>query len=56
MTGFAAASRMTPGYAHATWDTMVTAVAALEQPLPPKHISFAVAGSMPKSDRGRKIG
>src|SRR6266496_2213801 len=45
MTGFGAASRMTPGYAHATWDTMVTAVAALEQPLPPNHISFAVAGS-----------
>ncbi|HSE26558.1 MAG TPA: tyrosine-type recombinase/integrase [Pyrinomonadaceae bacterium] len=33
MTGFGAASRMTPGYAHATWDMMVTAVAMLEQPL-----------------------
>jgi integrase len=33
MTGFGAASRMTPGYAHATWETMVTAVAMLEQPL-----------------------
>jgi len=33
MMGFGAASRMTPGYAHATWDMMVTAVAMLEQPL-----------------------
>jgi len=33
MTGFGAASRMTRGYAHATWDMMVTAVAMLEQPL-----------------------
>ena len=33
ITGFGAASRMTPGYAHATWDMMVTAVAMLEQPL-----------------------
>jgi len=33
MTGFGTASRMTPGYAHATWDMMVTAVAMLEQPL-----------------------
>ena len=33
MTGFGAASRMTPGYAHATWDMMVTAVSMLEQPL-----------------------
>ena len=56
MTGFGAASRMTPGYAHATWDTMVAAVATLEQPLPLKQISFAVAGSMPKSDQGRKVG
>jgi hypothetical protein len=56
MMGFGAASRMTPGYAHATWETMVMAVAMLEQPLEPKQISFAVAGSMPKSDQGRKVG
>jgi integrase len=55
MTGFAAASRMTPGYAHATWDTMVTAVATLEQPLPLKQISFAVSGSVPKMDQVRKV-
>jgi integrase len=55
MTGFAAASRMTPGYAHATWDTMVAAVATLEQPLPLKQISFAVSGSLPKTDQVRKV-
>jgi integrase len=33
MIGFGAASRMTAGYAHATWDMMVTAVAMLEQAL-----------------------
>jgi len=46
---------MTPGYAHATWDTMVAAVATLEQPLPFKQISFAVAGSVPKTDQVRKV-
>jgi hypothetical protein len=55
MMGFGAASRMTPGYAHATWDTMVAAVATLEQPLPLKQISFAVAGSVPKMDQVRKV-
>jgi integrase len=33
MTGFGFSSRMTPGYAHATWDTMVAAVATLDEPL-----------------------
>ena len=55
MTGFAAASRMTPGYAHATWDTMVAAVATVEQPLPLKQISFPVSGSLPKMDQERKV-
>jgi hypothetical protein len=51
MTGFGYASRMTPGYAHATWDEMVEAVAKLEQPLPPKQISFAMTEGRPKSDQ-----
>jgi hypothetical protein len=46
---------MTPGYAHATWDTMVTAVATLEQPLPLRQISFAVAGNLLKMDQVRKV-
>ena len=32
MTGFGQASRITPGYAHATWEVMVKAVESLEQP------------------------
>ena len=56
MTGFGYASRMTPGYAHATWDGMVEGVAKLEQPLPLKQISFAVSGSMPKKEQERRVG
>ena len=56
MTGFGAASRMTPGYAYATWDTMVAAVAMLEEPLPLRQSDFAVAGNMPKAVRVRKVG
>lgn len=37
-------------------ETMVTAVATLEQPLPLKQSSFAVAGNMPKLDQVRRVG
>jgi hypothetical protein len=37
-------------------ETMVTAVATLEQPLPLKQSSFAVAGNMLKLDQVRKVG
>ena len=33
MSGLGFAARMTPGYAHATWDAMVKAVTTLDQPL-----------------------
>ena len=56
MIGFGAASRMTPGYAHATWDAMVEGVAKLEQPLPLKQISFGLAGSKAKTGQERKVG
>jgi integrase/recombinase XerD len=49
MTGFGFSSRMTPGYAHATWDTMVAAVATLEEPLQLKQHSA-------KTDQLRKVG
>jgi len=32
MMGLGQASRITPGYAHATWELMVKAVESLEQP------------------------
>jgi hypothetical protein len=50
------ASRMTPGYAHATWDAMVEAIAKLKQFLPLKQISFAMTGGTPKSDEKRTGG
>jgi integrase len=54
MTGFGYASRMTPGYAHATWETMVEAVARLEKPLPDTE-SRAVEGDNPlKEEQIRK--
>ena len=56
MTGFGAASRMTPGYAHATWETMVMAVAMLEQPLPPRQISFAADEGIQKKAQERRVG
>jgi len=56
MTGFGYASRMTPGYAHATWDAMVEAVAKLEQPLPLKQIRFAITEGTPKSDQKSNVG
>ncbi len=49
MTGFGFSSRMTPGYAHATWDTMVAAVATLEEPLQLKHHAA-------KLEQVRKVG
>ncbi len=34
LNGFGQASRITPGYAHATWEAMVAAVKSLEKPVP----------------------
>jgi hypothetical protein len=53
MIGFGAVSRMTPGYAHATW-AIVMAVAMLEQPSPLKQTSFAADEGIQKE--GRKGG
>ncbi len=54
MTGFGHGSRMTPGYAHATWDALVTAVETLEQDLPLKEA--ASAGDLPRVEQLRKAG
>ena len=40
LSGFGHASRITPGYAHATWDAMVAAVESLDQPVPQRHQIF----------------
>jgi integrase len=56
MTGFGYASRMTPGYAHATWDAVVEGVAKLEHPLLLKQISFGTGGTTQKKTRKSKVG
>jgi integrase len=58
LTGFGFASRITPGYAHATWDAMVAAVESLEHPSPLKLNMFAVVpvNNPAKSDEARKVG
>lgn len=56
LTGFGYASRITPGYAHATWEAMVAAVASLEYPTPHKQNIFGVgsAENLPKVDKTSK--
>ena len=56
MIGFGAVSRMTPGYAHATWETMVMVVAMLEQPSPLKQTSFAADEGIQKEGQERRVG
>jgi site-specific recombinase XerD len=58
LTGFGFASRITPGYAHATWEAMVAAVESLEHPSPFKLNVFAAesAKSQPEAGEARKAG
>lgn len=58
LTGFGFASRITPGYAHATWEAMVAAVESLEHPSRLKLNMFAVASENDpaKSGEARKAG
>jgi integrase len=58
VSGFGYASRITPGYAHATWDAMVAAVESLERPSSLKPSMFAVksAAGQPNADNARKAG
>ena len=58
LTGFGFASRLTPGYAHATWDAMVAAVESLEHPSSLKLNVFAAeaVNNQPKADETRKVG
>jgi integrase len=56
MMGFGYASRMTPGYAHATWDSMVDAVASLEAPMAIKQKMPNVTEEAPESVAKRKAG
>jgi integrase len=51
--GFGSASRMTPGYAHATWGTMVSAVESLEQPV--QQITIWGSGKILANSEMRKV-
>src|SRR5260370_6824421 len=55
MTGFGYASRMTPGYAHATWESMVEAVARLEKPLAVTQKHTDTAEETPEAGGARKV-
>jgi integrase len=58
VTGFGYALRITPGYAHATWDAMVAAVESLERPSSLKPSVFAARSviGQPKADEAGKTG
>ena len=56
VTGFGHASRITPGYAHATWEAMVEAVESLEYPATLIQSAFAVVKNQLQVNDARKVG
>jgi integrase/recombinase XerD len=56
VTGFGHASRITPGYAHATWEAMVEAVESLEYPAKRIQSAFAVVKNQLQVNEERKVG
>jgi integrase/recombinase XerD len=56
VTGFGHASRITPGYAHATWEAMVEAVESLEYPAKLIKSAFAVVKNQLQVNEERKVG
>lgn len=56
VTGFGHASRITPGYAHATWEAMVEAVETLEYPATAIQSAFAIVKSQLRMNEERKVG
>jgi integrase len=58
LAGAGFGSRMTPGYAHVSWETMVRAVEALEQPvLPDQNIFSLDSGKIPANpEKAQKAG
>lgn len=57
-TGFGHAPRITPGYGHVTWDTMVAAVKSLEKLLPKRQQKFGSRSGKSLANRPeeRKVG
>lgn len=56
VTGFGYASRIMPGYAHATWEAMVEAVETLEYPAKLMQSAFAVVKSQLRVNVERQVG
>lgn len=56
VTGFGYASRITPGYAHATWEAMVEAVESLEYPATTIQNAFALVRNQLQVNEERKVG
>jgi hypothetical protein len=54
IAGFGYVSRMTPGYAHATWEAMVGAVMMLDEPIAP--LETADNQPEPQTEHFRKAG
>lgn len=55
VSGFGHASRITPGYAHATWEAMVEAVESLEYPATLLRSAFAVVKERLQESGDRKV-
>ncbi|HYY93311.1 MAG TPA: tyrosine-type recombinase/integrase, partial [Pyrinomonadaceae bacterium] len=55
VSGFGHASRITPGYAHATWEAMVEAVESLEYPATLLRSAFAVVKEQLQENGDRKV-
>jgi integrase len=55
VSGFGHASRITPGYAHATWEAMVEAVESLEYPATLLRGAFAVVKERLQESGDRKV-
>jgi hypothetical protein len=58
LAGAGFGSRMTPGYAHVSWETMVRAVEALEQPVSSNQNIFSLdSGRIPANpEKAQKAG
>jgi len=55
VSGFGHASRITPGYAHATWEAMVEAVESLGYPVTLLQSAFAVVKRELQESGDRKV-
>ena len=55
ITGFGHASRITPGYAHATWEAMVDAVESLEYSAMLIQSVFAAVRNQSQVDEARQV-